>query len=113
MSRSTSVIGCNFFPTFQPSANLTSLRNSSVTVGAQGVAIGERNGTERKRASVFSSTMEPGARMIEGRRSGHLCSGRKNNARFRQFFSVLVSRNVPMGGRVLASFNPLWPLLNL
>jgi hypothetical protein len=46
MSRSTSVIGCNFFPTFQPSANLTSLRNSSVTVGAQGVAIGERNGTE-------------------------------------------------------------------
>jgi hypothetical protein len=35
MSRSTSVRGRSFFPTFQPSANHTSLRNSSATVGAQ------------------------------------------------------------------------------
>jgi hypothetical protein len=40
-------------------------------------------------------------------------SAGKNYARFRQFFSVLVSRNVPLGLEVLAPFNPLWPLLNL
>ncbi len=40
-------------------------------------------------------------------------SGRQNYARFRQFFSVLISRDVPMDGGVLASFNPSWPLLNL
>jgi len=33
MSRSVSVSGRNFFPTFQPSANRTSRRSSSATVG--------------------------------------------------------------------------------
>jgi hypothetical protein len=37
MSRSVSVSGRSFFPTFHPSAKRTSLRNSSVMVGAQDI----------------------------------------------------------------------------
>jgi hypothetical protein len=78
MSRSVSVTGRSFFPTFQPSANRTSLRNSSVTVGAQGMGIRDQQMANNLSASERQAAIET-IKARQQARDAHLPGSKEYN----------------------------------